>query len=166
MKEGLLDALRALPPGWAVFVTAMLPILELRGAIPFAAVLGVPWPDALLIAVAGNLVPIVPLLLFMGPVSERLRHLPGFGRFFDWLFTRTRRKGGAIERYGPLGLALFVGIPLPVTGAWTGAAAAYVFGIPFRRSFPAIVIGVILAGVVVTLAVQGVIGAGGLFGGR
>jgi len=70
-----------------------------------------------------------------------------------------------IERYGPWGLALFVAVPLPVTGAWTGAAAAYVFGIPFRRSLPAIVAGVLLAGIVVTLAVRGVIGLGGLLAG-
>jgi uncharacterized membrane protein len=89
--------------------------------------------------------------------------LPGFGRFFDWLFARTQRRSGLIQRYGPLGLAIFVSIPLPITGGWTGAAAAYLFGFPFRRSFPAITVGVLVAGVVVTLGVKGVIGLGGLF---
>lgn len=165
MREAVLDSLHSLPPEWTTFIVAMLPIIELRGAIPFAIGVGVPWPEAYLLSVAGNLVPVVPLLLFLGPVSEWLRRLPGFGRFFDWLFARTRRRSAVIERYGPIGLALFVAIPLPVTGGWTGAAAAYLFGFRFGRSFPAIALGVLAAGVVVTLATKGVIGLGSLFAG-
>jgi uncharacterized membrane protein len=163
VKESVLHVFQSLPPEWTTFVVAMLPIIELRGAIPYAIGVGMPWPQAYVLAVAGNLVPIVPLLLFLGPVSEWLRRLPGFGRFFDWLFARTQRRSGLIQRYGPLGLAIFVSIPLPITGGWTGAAAAYLFGFPFRRSFPAITVGVLVAGVVVTLGVKGVIGLGGLF---
>jgi len=166
MKEALVGVLSVLPPAWTTVFVSMLPILELRGAIPYGIGVGLPWPEVYVLAVVGNLVPIVPLLLFLGPVSAWLTRLPGFGRFFTWLFERTRRRGGVVERYGPWGLALFVAVPLPVTGAWTGAAAAYVFGIPFRRSFPAIVSGVLLAGVVVTLAVEGVIGLGGLLVGK
>jgi len=162
VREAALHLFGGLPPEWATFLVSMLPIVELRGAIPYAIAAGIPWPKAYLLAVAGNLVPIVPILLFLGPVSEALRHLPGLGRFFDWLFHHTRRKSGVIEKYGPLGLVIFVAIPLPVTGGWTGAAAAYLFGFRFTRSFPAIALGVMLAGVVVTLAVQGVIGLGGL----
>lgn len=163
MREAILEALGSVSPEWTTFIISMLPIVELRGAIPYAAGMGIPWFEAYLLAVAGNLVPVVPLLLFLGPVSEWLRRLPGFGRFFDWLFARTRKRTHAVEKYGPWGLALFVAIPLPVTGGWTGAAAAYLLGFRFRRSFPAIAAGVLLAGVVVTLAVQGVIGLGGLF---
>ena len=90
----------------------MLPIIELRGAIPYAAGMGIPWPKAYLLAVTGNLVPVVPLLLFLGPVSEFLRRLPAFGKFFDWLFARTRKRTRAVEKYGPWGLALFVAMPL------------------------------------------------------
>jgi uncharacterized membrane protein len=166
MRETVLQSLQSLPPEWTTFIVAMLPIIELRGAIPFAIGVGVSWPKAYLLSVTGNLIPVVPLLLFLGPVSEWLRQLPAFGRFFDWLFARTRRRSVLIQRYGPIGLALFVAIPLPITGGWTGAAAAYLFGFRFRRSFPAIALGVLVAGVVVTLATKGVIGLGGLFVGH
>lgn len=163
MKESILEALHALPPEWTTFIVAMLPIIELRGAIPYALEVGMSWPQAYLLAVTGNLVPVIPLLLFLGPVSGWLRRMPVFGRFFDWVFARTRRRSGVIERYGPLGLALFVAIPLPITGAWTGSAAAYLFEFSFKRSFPAIAAGVLIAGGVVTLAVKGVIGLGSMF---
>jgi uncharacterized membrane protein len=163
MKEALLDALANVSPEWTTFIISMLPIVELRGALPYAIGVGLPWPKAYLLAVTGNLVPIVPILLFLGPVSDWLRRLPAFGRFFDWLFARTRRRSGLVQKYGPWGLILFVAIPLPVTGGWTGAAVAYLLGIRFHRSFPAIAMGVLLAGVVVTLAVKGVIGLVGLF---
>jgi len=86
MREALVETLSSLPPGWTTFVVAMLPILELRGAIPYGIGVGLSWPQVYLLAVAGNLVPIVPLLLFLGPVSDWLTRLPGFGRFFRWLF--------------------------------------------------------------------------------
>ena len=163
MRESIIHFFEVLPLEWTTFVIAMLPIVELRGSIPYAIGMGMTWPQAYLISVVGNLVPIIPILLFLGPVSAWLERLPGFGRFFNWLFARTRRRSRLVERYGPWGLTLFVAIPLPITGAWTGSAAAYIFGIPFRRSFPAILGGVLLAGAVVTLAVKGVIGLGGLF---
>ena len=163
MRQSIIQALGSLPPDLTTFVIAMLPIVELRGAIPYAIGAGLPWPEAYVLAVLGNLVPVVPLLLFLGPVSEWLRRIPVFDRFFDWLFARTRKRSRLVQTYGPWGLALFVAIPLPVTGGWTGAALAYLLGIPFRRSFPAIALGVALAGVVVTLAVMGVIGLGGVF---
>ena len=84
--------------------------------------------------------------------------MPLFDRFFDWLFARTRRKGRLIEQYQAVGLALFVAVPLPITGAWTGAIAAFVFGLKIIPSFIAIVSGVVMAGVIVTLACQGFIG--------
>ena len=167
MKEAVIGLFQFLPPQWTTFVISMLPIVELRGAIPYAVgVAGLSWPQAYAYAVVGNLVPIVPILLFLGPLSRALSRLPGFGRFFAWVFERSRRRSGLVEKYGPWGLALFVAIPLPVTGAWTGAAVAFLLGIRFHRSFPAITAGVLTAGVVVTLAVQGVIGLGSLFLGQ
>jgi uncharacterized membrane protein len=101
--------------------------------------------------VLGNLVPVVFMLHFLGPLERRLRFIRVFDQFFDHLFHRTHRKhSDRIDRYGALGLATFVAIPLPVTGAWTGVAAAYVFEIQNRYAFPAIVLGVLLAGVIVT----------------
>jgi uncharacterized membrane protein len=149
-----------LPPEWVVVLMAMLPIVELRGAIPWAlhpagGALG--WKEAYLLAVAGNLIPVVPLLALLGRISNFLSRYRYTKRFFDWLFTRTRKRGGIVEKYRALGLCMFVAIPLPVTGAWTGTAAALVFGIPFRYALAGIVGGVLIAGVVVTLASLGVI---------
>lgn len=136
---------------------ATTPIAELRGAIPFAIGNGLAWQEAYLYAVIGNFLPVIPILLLLEPVSTRLRRWPVWDRFFVWLFERTRRRGRMIERFEILGLVLFVGIPLPVTGAWTGCAAAYLFQLPLRKAVPAVVAGILLAGVVVTLASLGVI---------
>ncbi len=162
--DWLSDATGNLPPFWRVLLFAMLPILELRGAIPWALFMEkMPWLEAYLIAVLGNAIPVVPLLLFLGPAEKYLGKWKIFRRFFDWLFARTQRRGKLIDRFKILGLILFVGIPLPVTGAWTGSAAAYVFGIEKRKAFPAILTGILMAGVVVTLACKGVLGVGGFF---
>ncbi|MFH1755728.1 MAG: small multi-drug export protein [Candidatus Latescibacterota bacterium] len=142
----------------ATFILAMLPISELRGAIPYAITVGgLSWQDAYIIAVIGNFIPVLPILYLIGPVSERLRRIRLFNRFFDWLFARTRRKGKLIERFEMIGLILFVAIPLPVTGAWTGSLAAFLFGVRKRLAIPAIIMGICLAGMIVTLATTGVI---------
>ncbi len=148
-----------LPPQLVVFIAAMLPFSELRGAIPLAiGQYGINPVEAYIIAVLGNLVPVVFLLHFLGPIEQRLRFIQVFDMFFDHLFHRTRKKHSErIDKYGALGLVTFVAIPLPVTGAWTGVAAAYVFDIKKRYAFPAIVFGVLLAGVIVTLLTHGVV---------
>jgi len=149
----LLEWIRSLPAVPSVLLMAMLPIVELRGAIPFGvSVHGLGYGQTYLLAVLGNMVPVVPILLLLGPLDRVLGHWPPLRRFLDWVFERSRRKGAMIQRVEFWGLVLFVGIPLPVTGAWTGAAAAYVFGLPLRRSLPAIALGVCLAGLVVSLA--------------
>ena len=146
-------------PAWLiVLLAAALPVSELRGAIPLA--IGVygydPW-QAYLLAVLGNLLPVVPLLLFLGPVSDWLRRFTFWDKFFTWLFSRTRRKYiREHESFSLTALALFVAVPLPVTGAWTGCAIAFLLGFRFWPAFAAISIGVLLAGVIVTATVLGV----------
>ena len=139
-------------------LAAALPVSELRGAIPLA--IGVygydPW-QAYLLAVLGNLLPVVPLLLFLGPVSDWLRRFTFWDKFFTWLFSRTRRKYiREHESFSLTALALFVAVPLPVTGAWTGCAIAFLVGFRFWPAFAAISAGVLLAGVIVTATVLGV----------
>lgn len=155
------------PKELVVLIISMFPIVELRGAIPWAlsSAMGPPltWWNSYLLACCGNLVPLVPILAALGPVSAFLRRRSRiWDRFFTWLFARTRRRGRMVQRFGALGLILFVAIPLPITGGWTGTAAAFVFGIPFRRALPCIAIGVGLAGVIVTLATLGVLEVIGL----
>ena len=109
-------------------------------------------------AVLGNMIPVVPLLLFLDPISKGLRnHIALADKFFEWLFARTRRKTEAgIRKYGVFfGLMIFVAIPLPVTGAWTGCAAAFLFGIRFRYSLPAVLAGVLIASIIVSIATYG-----------
>ena len=154
-----------LPPKVIAFLIAMLPISELRGAIPYALWVGnIGWKEAYIIAVLGNFLPVIPLLLFMEKASEWLRRYPLGDRFFTWFFNRTRRKGKLIERFEAIGLTMFVAIPLPVTGAWTGCAAAIIFGVPRKRAVPAILLGIMIAGCIVTLASMGIISFWGIQG--
>jgi len=135
-----------------VLVTSALPILELRGGIPVAlGLFDFPWYYALLLAVIGNLLPVPFILLFLNSATRLLSRVPFFDRFLTWLFERTRRRGRIIEKYQRIGLILFVAIPLPVTGAWTGSLAAVLFGLRFRHAMLSIFIGVLIAGAIVTV---------------
>lgn len=149
------------PKELVVVIIAALPIFELRGALPVAINLfHFPWYYALLLAIIGNLLPVPPILLFLNTIARLLGKVGFINRSVNWLFERTRRRGRVIERYERIGLALFVAIPLPVTGAWTGSLAAVVFGLRFKYSFLSIFIGVFIAGVIVTcLSLLGWIGA-------
>jgi uncharacterized membrane protein len=144
-----------------VLVISALPVLELRGALPVAINLfHFPWYYALLLAIIGNLAPVPFLLLFFNTFSRLLSKIGIFEKMLHWLFERTRRRGKIINRYERIGLALFVAIPLPVTGAWTGSFAAVLFGLKFKHAFLSIFIGVFIAGIIVTcLALLGWIGA-------
>jgi len=157
MTEHLIELWSGLPSELVVFLVSTLPIAELRGGIPLAKGWGFPWQQAYLLCVAGNFLPVVPIVFLLDPIARFLRRAPLFDRFFEWLFARTRKRGKLIERYEALGLILFVAVPLPITGAWTGAVAAYLFGVRPRYAIPAIACGILIAGVVVTLASQGVL---------
>ncbi len=134
-----------------VLVIAALPIFELRGAIPVAINLfHFPWYYALLLAIIGNLFPVPLILLFFGSISRVLSKIGCFRRILYWLFERTRQRSRVIERYKRIGLVLLVAIPLPATGAWTGSFAATLLGLKFKYAFISIIIGVLIAGIIVT----------------
>jgi len=136
-----------------VIAFAASPISELRGAIPWAIIkLHFPWYYAFLLAVIGNLLPVPFILLFLDTFSRFLSKISIFEKMLHWLFERTRRRGKIINRYERIGLALFVAIPLPVTGAWTGSLVAVLFGLKFKHAFFSIFIGILIAGVIVTCA--------------
>ena len=135
---------------WVLAIAAS-PISELRGAIPVAiASFHFPVYYAFLVAVIGNLLPVPFILLLLDRAARLLSRVQFFERFFNWLFERTRRRGKMIERYERIGLVLFVAIPLPVTGAWTGSLAAVLFGLKFRHALLSIFIGILIAGTIVT----------------
>ena len=140
-----------IPKEYLVLIMGALPISELRGAIPLGLSLGMPLAKAFWLSVLGNIIPVAPALFLLDPVSNRLRRFKIWARFFDWLFERTKKKSDSIQKYEALGLAIFVAIPLPMTGAWSGVVAASLFKIKFRYAFIAIVAGVIGAGLIVSI---------------
>jgi len=153
LESVLISTADSIPKELAIILIAMLPVAELRLSIPIAILaFGFSPLDAFYLSVIGNMLPVIPLLLFLEPVSSFLRKWKPWDVFFIWLFTRTRHKHSAqFEKYGSIGLAVFVGVPLPATGAWTGCAAAFVFGFRFRNALAAIFAGVLMAGIIVTL---------------
>lgn len=138
---------------------SMAPISELRGAIPYGLTNGLSWQTSLVVAVIGNMLPVFFILWLLGPISDWLRKKSNFfERFFDWLFRYTRDKHQKkIEKYKELALVAFVAIPLPMTGAWSGALVAFLFGLQYKKALPLIFLGVIIAGIIVTLASCGAI---------
>jgi uncharacterized membrane protein len=144
-----------------VLLTSMLPISELRGAIPIAiGIYNMSVLPAFFWAVLGNIIPVIFILLGLNLLINKLliHRIYILNRFFTWLFERTRRKHSKkFERWRDLALIILVAIPLPFTGAWTGSLAAFVFGIPIKRAFPLIVLGILIAGVIVTTVTLGII---------
>ncbi|MBS4014763.1 MAG: small multi-drug export protein [Bacteroidetes bacterium] len=146
-------------PQIKTILLATLPINELRGTIPLAiSILGLKPIEAFIYSIIGNILPIFFILWLLPAISNFLsRRFNIFNRFFFWLFARTRQNFyKKHEKYGSLALILFVAVPLPITGAWTGAVAAFLFGIPYKKSIILIFLGVVLAGIIVTLISSGV----------
>jgi uncharacterized membrane protein len=144
-----------------VIIISMLPILELRGALPIAInVFQIPWYYAFLLALLGTMIPVPILLLFLESIIKILNKIPLGRKLVNWVLERTRKRSKVIQKYEKIGLTLFVAIPLPVTGAWTGSIAAFLCGIKFSHAFIAILCGSIIAGAIVTsLCLLGWIGA-------
>ncbi|MBU4477839.1 MAG: small multi-drug export protein [Candidatus Omnitrophica bacterium] len=155
MNDMLARFFGGLPAEWLVVVVAALPVSELRGAIPLGVMMNLAPLKVIMLSIAGNLLPVLPLLYFLEPVSARLRKAGIFKIFFDWLFERTKKKSGLIEKYELLGLMLFVAVPLPMTGAWTGCIAASLFGLNKKLSFFAVAGGVVIAALVVSIITLG-----------
>jgi uncharacterized membrane protein len=135
-----------------VFIISMLPVVELRGALPVAInVFNIQWYFALPIAFVGNLLPVPFLFSFLESLRRLSARMGIIGELVEKFLNRTRRRAEFIERYGRLGLVLFVAIPLPVTGAWTGSIAAFLLGMRFRDALLPICLGVLMAGIIVTV---------------
>ncbi|MBI2830245.1 MAG: small multi-drug export protein [Chloroflexi bacterium] len=144
-----------------VVLLSVLPVAELRGALPVAINLfHFPWYYAILWALLGNLLPVPFILLFFDAFSRFSGKSRILARLLNWVLLRTRRQSEAIARYRWLGLAIFVGVPLPGTGAWTGSLVAFLLGMKFRQAFSAIFVGVLMAaGIVTSLSLLGWTGA-------
>lgn len=139
------------------FTMAMVPVVELRGAIPVGVAAGLPPAVACVTAILGNLLPVPLIMLLARRVADWLRGTAFFGPRIAWLERRAHLKGRIVRRYRLLGLVILVGIPLPGTGAWTGALVASVLDIRMRNAIPAIFLGLIIAGVLITFLTMGLI---------
>lgn len=152
-------------PQIKTILLAMLPVNELRGTIPIAiSIFGLQPLEAMIYSIIGNMLPIFFIVWLLPVLANFLsRRFKVFDRFFKWLFERTRKKFyEKYQKYGDWALVIFVAIPLPMTGAWSGAVAAFLFGIPYRKSILLILGGVVIAGIVVTLLSSGIFSLIGL----
>jgi uncharacterized membrane protein len=152
----IVRALRGLPGELVVFMLGAMPVSEVRGAIPVGA-----WtfhydiPKTVGLAVLGNLTIVYPLLVFLYAFSHRCRRIPLCGRFLDWWFARVQRK---LDRANPVkfwAVLLFVAVPFPLTGAWSGCVAAYLLGMRVRNAAGAVALGVLIAATIVSIITFG-----------
>lgn len=163
MIEQIFNALSYIGQGPALFLISMIPLIELRGSVIFGAALQMPWTHVLPICIIGNLLPIPFVLIFGKKLIDWLKTVPllsGFARRYE---EKLLSKRDQVEKYATWGLCLFVAIPLPGTGAWSGAALASILGMRIKHSLPAIVLGVCIAGIIMTVSSYGLFTAIRLF---
>lgn len=142
-----------------IFIISLMPILELRGGLLAASLLHVDFVKAVVICVIGNLLPIPVVLLFLEKVLEILAKWSVTKKIVTWLEKKVDSKREQIDKYGYWGLVLFVGIPLPGTGAWTGSLLAVMLGLDKKKSFGCILLGVILAAIIMSIVSYGILGS-------
>lgn len=139
------------------FLVAMVPVVELRGAIPFGVVRGLNLWTAIIASMLGNLIPVPFIILFIRKIFAWMRaHMPKLDGLVIRMEKKAEKNRAAVEKYAFWGLVILVAIPLPGTGAWTGALVAAMMEIRLKRAFPAIAIGVAIAGVIVSVITYGV----------
>ncbi len=142
-----------------VFIISMVPILELRGGLVAASVMQIDIVRAIWYCVVGNIIPVPFILLLITPVFNWLKKTKTFRPLVEKLESRAMGKSEQIEKYQFWGLVLFVGIPLPGTGAWTGSLIASLLGVKFKKAFPAVILGIIMATVLMSVFSYGLLGA-------
>lgn len=161
MAGGIFEAIaNVLGERLAVVICSMIPIIELRGAIPLGAYYGLPWWQSYVFAVIGNMLPVPFILLLIKGVISWMINCKSkfFNKIGNFLQRKSDKNREKIEKYGFWGLTVFIGIPLPVTGAWTGSLVAGVIKMNFWRAMLSALLGVMMAGVIMTLASYGVVG--------
>ena len=146
-----------------VFLVSMVPLIELRGAIPYSQMFELPLLQSYIVAILGNMVPVPIIYFFARKVLIWGADKPVIGKFFSWCLEKGERGGKKLQEKAGRGLfvalMIFVGIPLPGTGAWTGTLAASILDMDFKSSVIAVMLGVVLAGIIMATASAGVFGA-------
>ena len=141
-----------------VFIISLMPLLELRGGLIAASILNIPYIKAGIICILGNIIPIPFILLLLKKIFAFMEKFKPTKKVVDYLNDKAIKNKAKIDKYGFWGLVLFVGIPLPGTGAWTGSLVAAVFEMDFKKSLLAIFLGIILAFIIMSIVSYGVIG--------
>ena len=138
-------------------LVSMIPVVELRGGIPFGVAAGLPVWAAFLAAVIGNLIPVPFIIVYIRRIFQWMRRrIPKLNSMVDKLERKAHLKGQRVSKYKYLGLMLFVAVPLPGTGAWTGSLAAAFLDMPLRKAIPSVVAGVLIAGMAISILTYGV----------
>lgn len=141
-----------------IFLCSMVPIIELRVAIPMGAALDIPFYINYIISVVGNMLPVPFILLFIRHILHWMKKIPKLDKIAAWIENKAEKNKAKVLKYATFGLYIFVAVPLPGTGAWTGALVASMLDMRMKRSIPAILLGVMTAGVIMSLASYGAIG--------
>lgn len=141
-----------------VFFCSMIPIIELRGAVPMGAVFGMPWWQTYILSVLGNMVPVPFILLLIKKIIQwmSVSKVKFFNKIANFLLRKVEKKRAGIEKYAFWGVCLFVAVPLPVTGAWTGSLVAAMIDMRFWKAFLSCLFGVMISGVIMTVISYGV----------
>ncbi len=157
MAQQIFEAIKGLPAEWVVVILSAAPFIEVRGGIPAGIIMGLPLAQILPLAIVSNVVSVLPVVLGFNWVAQRLADKPLLGRLITALIRRARSKEEMVNKHGVWAVTLFVAIPLPVTGAWTGSVVAAVFGMRFGRVLFCLTVGVMIASAIVTsLSLAGV----------
>jgi len=141
-----------------VLILAAVPVFEVRASVPLGiAVYKLAPLTVIFLSIIGSLLPVLPLLWFLNTATNRLSKIAYFDKFFEWLFARTRSKSQIIADFELVGLTLFIAIPFPGTGVWTGCIAAYLLGLPWPATFICAAVGTAIASGIMAAASLGVI---------
>lgn len=141
-----------------IFIISLMPILELRGGMLAATLLKIPYIRGLIICIIGNILPIPFVLLLLEKILNLFEKWKVTKKIVRWLEKKAQSKRKQIDKYGYLGLILFVGIPFPGTGAWTGSLVAIMLGLDKKKSFICIIVGVVLASIIMSILSYGILG--------
>lgn len=160
IAQSIVNALDGkIAPELIAFIVSLLPVLELRGGLIAAKLMNIEFWKAFVICYVGNMLPIPFILLFIRKIFNFLKRFKKFEKLIDKLEARSLRKADKVKKYRLWGLFLFVAIPLPGTGAWTGALVADIFDIRIKHSLPVIAVGVCVAGIIISALSYGLFGA-------
>lgn len=158
MIAQLAGLFNGIPHELVVLLAAALPVIEVRGSVPLGLLLfKLSTVKVLLLSLIGGLLPVFPILWFLENVTDGLRKIKSFDSFFAWLFEHTKAKSGLVERFELVGLTIFMALPIPGAGVWTGCVAAYLLELPWIPTFICAIIGTTIATLVVWLASVGLV---------